>query len=129
MRSPSGCANDPGAEEWGCSACNESGHVELDSDSDEAEGLRPWTPTRRRWLGHLYSHVKPYDPADDVLVSLAHFRVTGAKGKSVSYANTKRRAMQLVDLPPDDVHLLVTPETAAYFNDLERARRACGSKS
>lgn len=55
----------------------------------------------------------------DPLVELARCRAINHR--SHSYASARRIAMRPVDLPLDDAHLLVSPETAAYFNALTRA--------
>lgn len=56
---------------------------------------------------------------------LNQYRLWPSLGTSShAYSGARRRAMALVDLPVDDAHLLVTPETAAYFNALNHREAA-----
>lgn len=116
VKSPSGCGNDPDAVEWECGDCDGSGLTFADPAVDDVAGLRPWSPSTR-WS--RFMHVRPYDPARDVLVELARCRTTGARGTSVAYFNTKLRAMKPVQFQRSTAQFLtqdIDPILRRYMN-------------
>lgn len=84
-----------------CEPCNGRGWIdwrEAKCGRDPLESLRDWRTALRSATGrglHFYQW---------------------------RYREVRAAAMALVDLPDDDLHLLVSPETAAYFN--AQARKA-----
>jgi hypothetical protein len=100
-----------------CGRCEGSGRLQLDPERDDTDGLTPFTPSRRRWINHW-----PTADKRDPLVAMAQYRHDAAhKGRcAYLYAIKRKAAMKLADLPQDDECGLVSPETAAYFNELAR---------
>lgn len=97
--SPSGCGNDPGATDSECRRCDGKGFLELDPIADDADGLRPHTPSRRRWAG-LRAPMRR-----DWLESMAAARADAVKAKRegrnvrlTAYSYSKIQAMKPVTL-------------------------------
>lgn len=120
VSSPSGCANDPSAIDCVCGRCDGRGTIEAEQAQAWIHGYRPWTPSRRRWTG---SRIRDRDLLLTLARCRAQFLAHPLRRDSMAYMtyrDVRRRAMRFVDLPLDDAHLLVSPETAAYFNALVR---------
>lgn len=53
-----------------------------------------------------------------------HVGLVRIHGRTCTYSEVRAQVMRPVEFPIDDAHLMVSPETAAYFNALVREQRA-----
>ena len=75
------------ADEYPCMSCNESGVVHLSREIGEQRNLQPWHGE----VGRSAARVRIR--RIEWLVELARCRKVGARGRSVAYADAKRRAL------------------------------------
>lgn len=102
---PGACAD---SHDVTCSCCD--GNGSLDSTHERYAEATRWPVDRR-------------DPLLEMRAYRAHYLIQRRMPWGADqhpYKHYRKAAMKLVDLPIDDGHLLVTPETAAYFNALTR---------